>query len=109
VVIPGRSKLFAVGKTGLNSTDRAKLGSKHHILTDGQGIPLNALLTAANAHDVTQLIPRVDSLPTINGRPISKPTLLQADRGYDSDPHRQELLKRGIGSSNRPPWNSTWQ
>jgi transposase len=84
-------------KTGPNPTDRAKLGSKHHILTDGQGIPLNALLTAANAHDVTQLIPLVDSLPIINGRPTSKPTLLQADRGYDSDPHRQELRKRGIG------------
>jgi transposase len=28
------------GKTGKNPTDRGKLGTKHHIVTDAQGIPL---------------------------------------------------------------------
>jgi hypothetical protein len=28
-------------------------GSKHHILTKAHGIPLTALLTAANRHDIT--------------------------------------------------------
>ena len=30
----------AGGKTGSNLTDRAKPGSKHHMLTDATGLPL---------------------------------------------------------------------
>src|SRR5439155_12932609 len=44
-------------KTGPNPTDRRKAGSKHHVLTDAHGIPLVATLTAANPHDLTQLLP----------------------------------------------------
>ena len=86
-------------KTGPNPTDRAKPGSKHHVLTDAQGIPLTVHLTGANAHDVTELLPLVDSIPSLAGKaghPKSKPDLVQADRGYDSDPHRAELRQRGI-------------
>ena len=32
------------------------------------------------------------------GRPRSKPALVQADRGYDSDPHRHALAARGIAT-----------
>ena len=32
-------------------TDRGKLGSKHHVLTDAQGTPLAAILTGANRYD----------------------------------------------------------
>jgi len=35
-------------KTGHNSTDRSKLGSKRHILTDKKGIPLSTIITSAN-------------------------------------------------------------
>ena len=40
--------------TGPNPTDRGKLGTKrHHVLTDGQGIPLSVVvITAANTHDM---------------------------------------------------------
>src|SRR5690606_39111066 len=89
-------------KTGPNPTDRRKAGSKHHVLTDAHGIPLVARLTAANRHDVTQLLPLVDALPPIRGvvgRPIRKPELVQGDRGYDSQPHRRALLERGIASA----------
>src|SRR5262249_14152700 len=37
-------------KTGPNPTDRRKLGSKHHMLTDANGIPLAVILTEANRH-----------------------------------------------------------
>src|SRR4051812_29902543 len=37
--------------TGPSPTDRAKKGSKRHILTDAQGIPLAVVLTGANVHD----------------------------------------------------------
>ena len=32
------------------------------------------------------------------GRPARKPGLIQGDRGYDSQPHRDQLLARGIAS-----------
>ena len=86
-------------KTGPNPTDRRKLGSKHHVITEAQGIPLATLLTGANAHDVTQLLPLVDAIPPIRGkpgRPRQKPEALQGDRGYDSEPHRQALRDRQI-------------
>jgi hypothetical protein len=57
---------FARGKkTGRNPTDRGRKGSKHHIATDANGIPLAAALTGANEHDVTQMIPLVDAIPAV--------------------------------------------
>jgi transposase len=50
---------------------------------------------------VTQLLPLVDSIPTLRGcpgRPLRRPGLVQGDRGYDSQPHRDELARRGIAS-----------
>src|ERR1700752_1438584 len=50
-------------KTGPNPTDRRKAGSKHHVLTDANGIPVVARLTSANRHDITQLVPLVAATP----------------------------------------------
>ena len=86
-------------KTGPNPTDRRRPGSKHHVITDAQGIPLNVILTGANDHDVTQLLPLVDGIPSIAGKPgraQRKPKTLQADRAYDSNAHRAALRERGI-------------
>jgi transposase len=50
-------------------------------------------------HDVTQLAPLIDAIPPIPGkpgRPRQRPDVAQGDRGYDSEPHRRELRKRGI-------------
>ena len=88
-------------KPGPNPTDRRKAGSKHHVLTDAHGIPLVAILTAANRHDVTQLLTLVDAMPPLRGRPgrlALKPGLIQGDRAYDSQPHRDQRLARGIAS-----------
>lgn len=62
-------------------------------------MPLATILTAANRHDVTQLLPLVDAIPSIRGkpgRPLSKPQQVIGDRGYDSDPHRAALADRRI-------------
>ena len=86
-------------KTGPNPTDRAKPGSKHHIITDALGIPLAAILTAANVNDITELLPLVDGIPFVHGKPgppRHKPERVQGDRGYDSEPHRKKLRARGI-------------
>ena len=86
-------------KTGPNPTDRRKPGSKHHVITEARGIPLATILTGANRHDVTQLIPLVDAIPPVRGKvghPRNRPDIVQGDRAYDSQPHRQALHQRGI-------------
>lgn len=85
---------MAGGKTGANPTDRGKLGSKHHLITDAQGIPLAAILTGANRHDVTQLLPLVEAIPPVRGRPgrpRRRPDQVQGDRAYHSQSHREAL------------------
>lgn len=92
---------FWGAKTGPNATDRRKLGSKHHIITDANGIPFAVKVTGANRHDVTQLLPLVESIPPIAGkvgRPRKRPDCVQGDRAYDSQPHRDALRKLGIDS-----------
>jgi len=85
--------------TGPNPTDRRKLGSKHHVLTEARGIPLATTLTGAHRHDVTQLLPLVDAVPPVRGRrgrPRRRPRRVQGDRAYDSEPHRRALRRRHI-------------
>jgi transposase len=86
-------------KTGPNPTDRRKPGSKHHVLTDAHGTPLVVILTAANVHDVRELLPLVDRVPSVRGKPghpRHRFECIQADTAYDSEPHRKALRKRGI-------------
>ena len=57
------------------------------------------MLTQANRNDVTQLEPLLEAIPAIAGQcgaPKRKPQLIQADRGYDSEPLRKRLAARGI-------------
>ena len=48
--------------TGNNPTDRSKLGTKRHILTDKKGIPLSAVMSSASAHDIKLVTDVVDSI-----------------------------------------------
>ncbi|MEX3901635.1 MULTISPECIES: IS5 family transposase [Paraburkholderia] len=101
-VVVDSSSIRAVGagpKTGPNPTDRARPSSKHHLITEAQGIPLAVILTGANRHDVTQLNALVDAIPPIagkRGRPLSKPRIVQGNRGYDHDKYRRPLHAAGI-------------
>ena len=48
---------------------------------------------------MTELLPLIDAVPKIKGRvgaPASRPRLVLADRGYDSQPRRAALADRGI-------------
>lgn len=72
------------------------------MVVDAGGVPVAATLTGANRHDVTQLLPLVDAIPPIRGkpgRPLRKPREVLGDRAYDSDPHRAALAERRIGES----------
>jgi transposase len=90
---------FGGAQTGPNPTDRRKAGSKHHLITDANGIPLATVLTGANRNDVTQLLVLVESIPPVAGHvgpPRFRPDRVQGDRGYDSMWHRRALRARGI-------------
>jgi transposase len=87
--------------TGHNPTDRSKLGSKRHILTDKEGIPLSTFITSANTHDVVVAINTIDSivierpsLRTTKARNKKKQNLC-LDKGYHSKEVEQEIIKRG--------------
>lgn len=85
--------------TGPSPVDRARTGSKHHLITDSAGVPLAISLTGGNRNDVTQLLPLVDGVGPVAGkvgRPRKRSDRLLADRGYDHDKYRRELRKRGV-------------
>lgn len=53
-------------------------------------------ITAANVNDITHLDALVADLPAVcgrRGRPRRQPDVLQGDRGYDSQPHRDRLAR----------------
>lgn len=79
--------------------DRRKPGSKHHVLTDANGVPIVAQTTAANVHDVNKLLDLINDVPAIGGKvgaPRYRFDALYADRAYDSQDHRDAL--RAIGT-----------
>ncbi|MEV6576085.1 IS5 family transposase [Streptomyces sp. NPDC051577] len=85
--------------TGPSPVDRARPGSKHHLIVDRHGTPLVVSLTSGNRHDVTQLTPLLDAMPRIRGlrdRARHRPRRLFADRGYDFDKYRRLIRVRGI-------------
>jgi transposase len=90
---------YGGGGTGPSPVDRAKAGSKHHVITDASGIPLASSVTAANTNDVTEMAPLFDKIPPVAGKvghPRRKPDALQGDLAYDSEAHRQGLEQIGV-------------
>jgi len=89
-----RSGYFWGAQTGPNPTDRAKLGSKRHLICDGRGVPLAIQLTRANRNDSQQALALVDAIPSLQGergRPRHRPDCVLGDRGYDAEAIRQGL------------------
>ena len=79
-------------------------------MTDAQGVPLAATVTAANVPEITQVFTTLDDMPPVGGKPgpkRQKPDRLQGDRGYDSEPVRQGLRGRGPRRCWRPAIRST--
>lgn len=85
--------------TGPNPTDRGKTGTKHHVITDGQGLPLAGEQLAANVPEGQHLESLVDAIPPVRGRrgrPRRRPKKLHADKAYDSRANRRAMRRRKI-------------
>ena len=72
-----------------------------HLVTEGNGLSLAFLVTAANVAEVTVGLKAVDRVrvPRPKGRPKQPPTNLGADKSYDSADFRHGLRRRGIQPS----------
>jgi len=70
------------------------------VVVDGAGIPLGDHLHSASPSEVRLAEVTLQSIRVGRrhhaGRPRQKPERIIADRGYDSDPLRQQLARRGI-------------
>jgi hypothetical protein len=90
-----------------NPTDRSKLGTKRHILTDKKGILLSVVISSsASTHDiklVTNVVdngvvkrpsPSYKTKKTERGR-RRKLQHLCLDKAYNSETEEKELIKRG--------------
>ena len=77
--------------TGPNPTDRGKLGTKRHVLTDKKGIPLSVVITAANTHDIKAATNTLDRM--VVKRPLKNQNLC-LDKGYDYPEIEIEFIKR---------------
>jgi IS5 family transposase len=70
-------------------------------VTEGNGLPLAFLVTAANISEVTVGLKVIDQVkvPQPQGRPRQRPASLAADKSYDSADFRWELRRRGMQPS----------
>ena len=70
------------------------------VVVDGAGVPLGDHLQAASPSEVKLVAATLQAVRVGRrhraGRPRQKPLRLIADRGYDSDPLRKQLARRGI-------------
>jgi transposase len=76
--------------TGKNPTDRAKLGWKWSVLTDGNGIPIGWTSDGANRNDSVLLEPTLES--AAQRGLLADIETIWLDRGYDSALTRERLL-----------------
>ena len=95
---------------GVGLTKRGK-GSKLVVLVSGEGVPLGVQIAAASASETSLATPTLDELNDLVDH-IDLPSIVIADKGYDSDPLRDAFADRGVlllsphrRNRRRPPRN----
>jgi len=87
------------GGPTVGKTKRGK-GTTWMVVVDGAGTPLGAYVEAASPAEVALLEQTLDTVAVgrsgTPGRPRKRPKRLIAERGYDSNPVRARLARRGI-------------
>ncbi len=90
----------AAEATGRNPTDRGKTGTKRHVLTAANGVPIAAIISEANRTDMKKLGELLDALlvspPDLpEDAPDEARPQLTLDRGYDYDDCRDTARAHG--------------
>ena len=83
-------------ETGPDPTNRGKLGTKRHVVSDRRGAPLGAAISAANRNDMKLAEATLDSV--VVPRPAPTPTQPQhlcRDKGFDYPETRAAAEARG--------------
>jgi putative transposase len=82
--------------TGPDPTNRGKLGTKRHVLSDVRGAPLGVTLSAANRHDMKLAAATLDSVVVERPAPTpARPQHLCRDKGFDYPETRRAAEARG--------------
>ena len=81
---------------------RGGFGTKLHLVVDGNGVPLSAVLSPGQSHESKFLEPVLEAVRLCRpgrrgGRPRTRPRRLACDKGYSYRRIRQYLRRRGIG------------
>jgi transposase len=79
---------------------RGGFGTKIHLVSDGNGLPLAVEVSAGQRHESTQferVLGRV-RIPSRSGRPRCRPIRLAGDKGYSYPRIRRWLRRYGIGA-----------
>ena len=82
-------------------------GRKVHLVCEGRGLPLTAVVAAANVPDVGMLAAVVDDIPAVrtpSGRRRCRPGKLDADKGYDSASQPRLPAPAWDQVADRPAW-----
>jgi transposase len=89
---PGEPSDHALGRS------RGGFGTKVHLVTDGNGLPLTVEVTAGQDHESAHLEPVLNGvrIPSRHGRPRCRPVRLAGDKGYSYPRVRQWLRRHGI-------------
>jgi putative transposase len=85
---PGEGALApktATPASAVGPADRGKNGSKRHVLTEGRGVPLATIVTAANVNDHTALPALLAARIMVAPARLERPGLC-LDAGYDNGP-----------------------
>lgn len=98
--IAGRGDRLGAGQRGdeigKDPTNRGKLGTKRHVLSDTNGIPLAVTLSGANRHDMKQFSPTLNAVVVQRPSPKKKPRQrLCCDKGYDYPELHRSAKRRG--------------
>jgi putative transposase len=79
---------------GPNPTDRAKPGMKDHVLSDGRGVPLSVVVTAANVNDGPVLQSLLDNQVIVRPMPTTcRPQHLCLDAAFDNAPVHKVVMR----------------
>jgi transposase len=70
-------------------------GSLLHLITDKEGKPLWITTTSAKGNERSQALILLDQLQMIRIKDSRHMTICEADKGYDSNELRGQILKRG--------------